>query len=123
MNTAMGRSARYRREQRLSKVLLVVAAIVLFSGLFLQIAVRARISSQNKQIAALKAEVKTLSANAENLDLNINQRHNLTEIGARAAQLGMTQPDETQLRMVNLPAANGDTSTQTVSNDGEEIIG
>lgn len=123
MNTAMGRSARYRRQQRLSRVLLVAAAIVLFSGLFAQIAVRARISSQNKQIAALKAEIKTLNANAENLDLNINQRHNLTEIGARAAQLGMTQPDETQLRMVNLPVVNEDTSTQTVSNDGEEIIG
>ena len=104
-------------------MLLILAAAVLFCGLFAQIAVRAQISGQNKQIAAVKAEIRTLSANAENLDLNINQRHNLTEIGARAVQLGMTQPDETQLRMVNLPAANGNTSTQTVYGDGEEMNG
>lgn len=123
MNTTMGRSVRYRRQQKLSRILLVVAAIVFFCGLFGQIALRAQISSQNKRIAALKTEIRTLSANAENLDLSINQRHNLEQIGARAAQLGMTQPDESQLRMVNLPAANGDTSTQTVANDGEEMNG
>lgn len=121
MNTTNGRAVRYRREQKLSRFLLAVAAVVLFCGLFGQIALRAQISGQNKRIAAMKAEIKTLAANAENLDLNINQRHNLAEIGARASQLGMVQPDETQLRLVNLPAANGDTSTQTAYSGGEEI--
>ena len=115
---------RVRRERRLTKVLLIAAALVFFCGLFGQIALRAQLSGQNKQLASLEKEIQALSANAANLDLSINQRHNLDEIGRKAILLGMEQPDESRLRVVSLPQANGETSAQTVLNDGgEEKIG
>lgn len=123
MNGTTTWNVRRRREMLMSRILLVVAAIVLFSGLFAQVAVRARISRQSKEIAAVQNEIKSLTANVENLDLNINQRHNLEEIGRKAVELGMGQPDETQLRIVNLPVLNGNTSAQTVANvSGEEMM-
>ena len=124
MTGAWQGQTRVRRERRLTKVLLIAAALVFFCGLFGQIALRAQLSGQNKQLASLEKEIQALSANAANLDLNINQRHNLDEIGRKAILLGMEQPDESRLRVVSLPQANGETSAQTVLNDGgEEKIG
>lgn len=124
MTGAWQGQTRVRRERRLTKVLLIAAALVFFCGLFGQIALRAQLSSQNKQLASLEKEIQALSANAANLDLSINQRHNLDEIGRKAILLGMEQPDESRLRVVSLPQANGETSAQTVLNDGgEEKIG
>lgn len=118
MTGAWQGQTRVRRERRLTKVLLIAAALVFFCGLFGQIALRAQLSGQNKQLASLEKEIQALSANAANLDLSINQRHNLDEIGRKAILLGMEQPDESRLRVVSLPQANGETSAQTVLNDG-----
>ena len=124
MTGAWQGQTRVRRERRLTKVLLIAAALVFFCGLFGQIALRAQLSGQNKQLASLEKEIQALSANAANLDLSINQRHNLDEIGRKAILLGMEQPNESRLRVVSLPQANGETSAQTVLNDGgEEKIG
>ena len=124
MTGAWQGQTRVRRERRLTKVLLIAAALVFFCGLFGQIALRAQLSGQHKQLASLEKEIQALSANAANLDLSINQRHNLDEIGRKAILLGMEQPDESRLRVVSLPQANGETSAQTVLNDGgEEKIG
>ena len=124
MTGAWQGQTRVRRERQLTKVLLIAAALVFFCGLFGQIALRAQLSGQNKQLASLEKEIQALSANAANLDLSINQRHNLDEIGRKAILLGMEQPDESRLRVVSLPQANGETSAQTVLNDGgEEKIG
>lgn len=124
MDRKMERHGRVRREQRLTRVLLVVAAVLLFTGLFAQIAVRARISSQAKEIAAVQAQIRAMSADADNLTLCINQHHDLEAIARRALEMGMGQPGDDQLRVLNLPAVDGDTSTQTVANtDGEEING
>lgn len=124
MTGAWQGQTRVRQERRLTKVLLIAAALVFFCGLFGQIALRAQLSGQNKQLASLEKEIQALSANAANLDLSINQRHNLDEIGRKAILLGMEQPDESRLRVVSLPQANGETSAQTVLNDGgEEKIG
>lgn len=124
MTGAWQGQTRVRRERRLTKVLLIAAALVFFCGLFGQIALRAQLSGQNKQLALLEKEIQALSANAANLDLSINQRHNLDEIGRKAILLGMEQPDESRLRVVSLSQANGETSAQTVLNDGgEEKIG
>ena len=124
MTGAWQGQTRVRRERRLTKALLIAAALVFFCGLFGQIALRAQLSGQNKQLASLEKEIQALSANAANLDLSINQRHNLDEIGRKAILLGMEQPDESRLRVVSLPQAAEDTSAQTVFNDGgEEKIG
>jgi len=124
MDRTMQRGSRMRRERRQTKVLLIVAAAVLFCGLFAQIAVRAQVSGQAKQIAAVQAQIRALSVDADNLTLCINQHHDLEAIGRRALAMGMGQPTEEQLRVVTLPAAGGNTSTQTVANiGGEEING
>lgn len=114
MDRPMERNGRMRREARQTRLLLIAAAMVLFCGLFAQIAVRAQVSSQAKEIAAVQAEIRAMSASADNLTLCINQHHDLETISERALAMGMTQPTDDQLRVVNLPAAN--TSTQTVAN-------
>ena len=123
MDRMSARSERIRRENRIARILMVVAAVVLFAGLAAQITVRARIFGQNKQIAEIQRDIHAMNANAENLNLYINQYHNLTTIGQRAEMLGMEKAAGEQLRYVSLPVI-GDTSAQTVANgDGEEMIG
>lgn len=124
MNGMNRQAMRRERERKLSRALLILAAVVLFCGLFGQIALRAQLSGQAKEMASVQAEIRALSANAENMSLTINQRHNLTEIGQKATLLGMEQPNESQMRVVRLPAMNGNTSTQTAANvGGEELNG
>ena len=117
------KSARRRRDAARNRALLFLAGIVLFAGLFMQITMLARISSQNKQASSLEGEIEELSASAENLELNINQYHNLDTIAVRARQLGMEQPDETQIRVVSVVRNNvEDTSIQAAENVGAESI-
>lgn len=124
MDRTMEQKRRMRKEQLLIKVLLVAAAVVLFCGLFAQIAVRAQVSGQVKEIAAMQARIDAMEADAANIRLCINQHHNLEEIGKRAVALGMEELTDDRLRVVNLPATDGNTFTQTVANtDGEEING
>ena len=123
MNGMQGYSSQRRREQALSRILIAVAAVVLFCGLFAQITLRSQISNQSKQLAAIQKEIDELDARAGNLDLNINQRRSHEEITKRAIALGMSEPEESQLRVLMLPVA-GDTSTQTVAvSSGEEMNG
>lgn len=123
MDRMRARQGRIQREQKLTRSLLVAAAVLLFAGLFAQIAVRAQISGQAKELAAIQARMHAMSADADNLTLCINQHHDLESIGRRAIEMGMQMPGDDQLRVLNLPVA-GDTSTQTVANtDGEEING
>ena len=117
------RASRRMREKRLNRALMLVFALVLFIGVFTQIALMARLSGQSKQVAETRKEIKALNASADNLNLSLNQYHNLQRIAARAQQLGMEQPDETQLRVVNLPGLIDSTSTQSADNSGaEEMI-
>ena len=114
------RGTRRAREHKLSRMLMIAFALVLFIGVFTQIAMMARLSAQNKQVVETQKEIRALSASADNINLSLNQYHNLERIAARAAQLGMEQPDETQLRVVNLPALIDSTSTQSADSSGAE---
>ncbi len=117
------RVSRRTRERQTSRILMIAFALVLFIGVFAQIAMMAKLSSQNKQVVETRKEIKALSASADNLNLGLNQYHNLERIAARAQQLGMEQPDETQLRVVNLPTIIDSTSTQSADSSGtEEMI-
>jgi len=117
------RESSRERERRTSRALMIAFALVLFIGVFAQIAMMARLSGQNKQVVQTQKEIKALSASADNLNLGLSQYHNLNRIAARAQQLGMEQPDETQLRVVNLPTVIDSTSTQSADNSGaEEMI-
>ena len=123
MTMQNAKSARRRRDAARSRALLILAGIILFSGLFVQITMLARISSQSKRASNLEGEIEELSASAENLELSINQYHNLDSIAVRARQLGMEQPNETQIRVVSVARSNvEDTSTQAAENIGAESI-
>ena len=114
------RTSRRARERKLNRLLMIVFAVVLFAGAFSQVAMLARLSGQAKAVQAMEKEARELSASADNLNLSLNQYHNLERIAARAQQLGMEQPKETQIRVVNLPAAIENTSTQSAENIGAE---
>ena len=123
MSMQNSRYARRKRRSLFSRALVIMAGAVLFAGLFLQISMLASISYQSKQASKLEGEIEELSANAENLELNINRYHNLDSIAVRARQLGMDQPDETQIRVVSVARTNAeDTSTQAAGNFGAESI-
>lgn len=117
------RVSRRTRERQNSRILMIAFALVLFIGVFAQIAMMAKLSGQSKQVVETRKEIKALSASADNLNLGLSQYHNLERIAARAQQLGMEQPDETQLRVVNLPTIIDSTSTQSADSSGtEEMI-
>ena len=118
------RSQRERRTIARNRRLLILAALVLFAGLFLQITMLSRISLQTKRASAVEKELVELNANAQNLELSINQYHNLEAIAARAQQLGMEQPDETQIRVVSVASGNNaqNTSIQTAGETGGEKV-
>ena len=125
MNRMHRSQTRRARDRRRSRVMIAVLALVIFAGMFAQITMLSRISSQSKQASALEKEIVELSANAENLELSINQYHNLENIAARAQQLGMEQHNEAQIRVVNVARSenNKDTSIQAVEAiNGEKVI-
>ena len=97
---------------------IALAAAVLFAGLFMQITMLSRISSVSKQASALERETNALNREAVNLELRVNESHNLDRIAARAQELGMVQPDETQIRAVRVEETDADTSTQTAGDSG-----
>ncbi|MBP3411144.1 MAG: septum formation initiator family protein [Clostridia bacterium] len=123
MNMRYAQPRRSKRETAWNRVLLILAAAVLFVGLFMQITMLSRISSQSKQASALEREIVELSANAENLELSINQYHNLDAIEMRARQLGMEEPTDTQIRVVSVVQTESEnTSIQAVELiDGEKV--
>ena len=116
------RTSRRLRERKMNRALMIAFALVLVLGVCSQIAMMARLSGQNKRVVETQKEIRALSASADNLNLSLNQYHNLERIALRARQLGMEQPDETQIRVVNLPALIDSTSTQSADNSGAEEI-
>lgn len=124
MNMRYEQPRRSKREAAWNRALLIVAALVLFAGLFMQITMLSRISSQSKQASRLEEEIVELSASAENLELSINQYHNLDNIELRARQLGMEEPTDTQIRVVSVVRSETEnTSIQAVELiDGEKVL-
>ena len=114
------RAAQRARDMKMNRLLMAAFALVLFIGVCAQIAMMARLSGQNKLVVQTRKEIRALSASADNLYLGLSQYHNLERIAARAEQLGMEQPDETQLRVVNLPTVIDSTSTQSADSSGAE---
>lgn len=119
-----GETKRGRRDanRRINRVLILIFAAVLVIGAFGQIAMIARVTGQSKRVSAVEREIRDLSASADNLNLCLNQFRNLDRVAARAAKLGMEKPSGNQIRVVQLPGALEDTSTQSAGNtDAEEI--
>ena len=111
----MNGSTKREREKLLSRAMMILAALVLIAGLIFQISMRARVSAQSNEIASVQRQIQTLNADIMNLNLCINQSHNLEAIAARAAALGMEKIDESRVRVVSLYVPATDTSAQTVA--------
>ena len=101
---------------------IALTAAVLFAGLFLQITMLSRVSSVSKRASALERETARLNREAVNLELRINEFHNLDRIAVRAQEMGMVQPDESQIRAVRVEVTDADTSTQAAGASGEEKL-
>ena len=99
---------------------IALTAAVLFAGLFLQITMLSRVSSVSKRASALERETAALRREAVNLELRVNEFHNLDRIAERAQEMGMAQPDETQIRAVRVEETDEDTSTQAAGDYGGE---
>ena len=120
MNRSQTKRSLRQKERRANRILVIVFAAVLFVGLFSQVAMVARLSGQAKVTRSVEREIRDLSANADNLNLSLNQFRNLDRVAMRARQLGMEQPSEGQIRVVSLPGMLQNTSTQSAENIGAE---
>lgn len=120
MNRSHAKRSRQEQFRRTNRTLIIVFVAVLLIGAFAQVAMIARITGQNKRLRAVETEIRNLSANADNLNLGLNQFRNLDRVAARAEKLGMEKPTGDQIRVVNLPTALDNTSTQSAGNTGAE---
>lgn len=107
-----------QREQKLNRWLMTAFAALVLLGVIVQITMMAKLSGQSKQTHALRRETVELESRINNLTLSLNQFHNQDRITARARALGMQLPDETQLRVVNLPGLSYSTTAQSAENTG-----
>ena len=98
----MGRSFRILFERVYKRLLYLLVMIVLFGGMFAHISMLARLSEQSKRASALEREIARLSVDADNLELSINQYHNLEYISLRARELGMEKSSEGQIRAIDV---------------------
>lgn len=119
----MNRTKRRRaaRPLDMSRKLALAALAVLLIGTITLIVVRVRVSAQSKALARVQKQIKTMDANADNLNRYIGEYHDLDDIAKKAQALGMQQPEEDQLRVVAIPALD-DTQAQTVDS-GESAAG
>ena len=120
MNRNHAKRSRQEQVRRTNRMLIMVFVAVLLIGAFSQVAMIARITGQNKRVRAVETEIRHLSANADNLNLSLNQFRSLDRVAMRAQQLGMEQPAEGQIRVVSLPGMLQNTSTQSAENIGAE---
>ena len=84
----------------------------------MQICMLAEISGKNKEIAAVDRDIRTLSAQKDNLELKIAQYAQLSRIEEQALALGMQWPEDDQLRVISLPAEYGNLSAHTTEMTG-----
>ena len=122
MNRNTGRRSRREQQKRVSRKLMIAFAVVLLIGVIAQITMIARLSGQNKAVRAVEKEIRQLSAEADNLNLALNQLGDLERVERQAEKLGMVTPGEGQIRVVNLPDAVDSTSAQSAGNTSAEEI-
>ena len=120
MNRNTGKRSRREQQKRVSRKLMIAFAVLLLLGAIAQITMIARLSGQNKAVRAVEKEIRQLSAEADNLNLALNQLGDLERVERQAEKLGMVTPGEGQIRVVNLPDAVGNTSAQSAGNTSAE---
>lgn len=116
-------SERYLQSKRKARIRLLKAltVIVLFAGIFLQITMLARISAENKRADQTAKDIVSLGHRIENIERDIDNYRNSNDIMALAIEMGMQNPDQSQLRPIsveNLEEEN--TFGQTAEESGVE---
>ena len=120
MNHGSTRRSRQEERSRATRRMIIAFAIVLFVCMFAQVFMISRLARQNKDIRAVEARIKALNADAKNYELALSQLGDPDRVGRRAAALGMVQPGEKQIRVVNLPDIVDNTSAQSAENTSAE---
>ena len=120
MKKTQSKRSAWMRQRHLNRVLMIVFVAVLFVGMFAQVTMLSKLSAQSKAGRAVEQEIKNLSANRDNLKRSVNQFKSPERIRRLALGLGMYEPDGSQLRVVSLPAALENTSTQSADISGAE---
>ena len=113
MSRKQTKRARLEQGRRARRIMTTAFVAVLFVGLFVQIFMIARLAGQNKAIQAVETEIKHLSAEANNLNLALNQYRSTARVESQAKRLGMERPEGEQLRVVSVPEIIEDTSAQS----------
>ena len=106
------------REQKLNRGLMIAFAVVVLLGVIAQITMLALLSGQSKATYAARKASRELTSRIQNLNHSLEQYHNRDRITARAQDLGMQLPDETQLRVVNLSGLSYSTTAQSAESTG-----
>lgn len=91
----------YGKVKRRSHLKLIIV-LVLLAGIVTTVLTVVNISSGDRRIRLAEQENRELRASVDNLRLAVSQHHNLPEIESRAAQLGLTPPDEDQIRTLSM---------------------
>ncbi len=120
MNRGSTKRSRQVERNRATRRMMIIFAAVLFVCMFAQIFMISRLAKQNKEIRAVESRIKALNADAENYRLALNQLGNTDRVSKRAAALGMIEPGEKQIRVVNLPDIVDNTSAQSAGNTSAE---
>jgi len=120
MSRNQARRSRDQLRRKVSRNMMVIFAAVFFIGMFIQIAMVARLMHQNKQIEALEADIKEWNARTENLELALSQFKRLDRVTEGAARLGMEEPTKDQIRVINVPDIVEDTSAQSAASGAGE---
>lgn len=107
---------------RINKGLKIALVCIVFAGLFSQISMLARISKQSKQLTAVNQQITELNAVAENLEVSLSMYRRLDRIETLAKSMGMHRPDESSIRVVNLPAGYTSDTTMTAKNVSAEGV-
>lgn len=110
------RTSSRSREKRLNRRLMIAFAAVVLVGVIAQITMMAMLSVQSKQTSATQDEIGKLHSRIDNLNHSLEQFHNHDRVRAKAQNLGMQLPDDTQLRMVNLSGLSYGTTAQSAVN-------
>ena len=85
------------------RVLKCLVCLMLVGGLVTQICLLAEISGKTKEIARVNAETERLSAQKDNLEVQLASFRSTERIRREAMELGMQLPEEDQLRVISIP--------------------
>ena len=88
------------RSSRLMRCLPLLLALLLFAGFFARISMLAQLSRRSKQLSALDGEIRRMEKEISQQELMLHELHDLHRIAERAAALGMVNPTEDQLRVL-----------------------